>query len=366
MASIIDPVLDTIDSFLGWISTSLKQTTESYCELETADSDHVLVAYDGSLVSLLKIDGVKALVGTPEFERLHEGINLSLQSAMSRPGHAIQFLFHYDKERAPDLIQNIFSPAQATAQELRLELSDLFSERVKFLSEYCAQESLYFVLWTRPTVLTSDQNKKAIEKKSEFIKANKIPAFTRTQNVMAAIPDLRDSHESFVRATVNDLSALNIQLDVLPVHEAVYEMRKIVDPEFTAREWRPVLPGDKITVKDYKRFTGDLSDLLWPPLARQIFPRDAENLDLKTVKIGDKIYSSVFIDLFPKDIKMFVSLFQRTLAARIPWRMSFFTESNGLSSIRLKAMFASILSFTSEQNRLLSDANNLLKYININ
>jgi intracellular multiplication protein IcmB len=366
MASILDPVLDTIDSFIGWISTSLKQTTESYCELETADSPRVLVSHDGSLISVLKIDGVKALIGTPEFERLHEGVSLSFQSAMSRPGHAIQVLFHYDKERVSELIHDVFGPAQGTAEQLNLDLSDLFDERVRYLSQYCAQESVYFVLWTRPTVLTSDQMKNASAAKTDFIKKNKLPAFKRTQNIMAAIPDLRDSHESFVRATANDLSALNIQADVLEVHDAVYEMRRILDPEFTSRDWRPLLPGDKITVKEYKRATGDVADLLWPALARQVFPRDAENIDLKTVKLGDKIYSSVFIDLFPKDIKMFVNLFQRALAARIPWRISFFIESDGLAAIRMKAMLATVLAFTSAQNRLLSDANNLLKYISIN
>lgn len=101
-------------------------------------------------------------------------------------------------------------------------------------------------------------------------------------------------------------------------------------------------------------------------MARQILPRDAENLDLRTVRIGDKIYSSVFIDLFPKDIKTFIALFQRTLATRIPWRISFFIESSAISSIKFKGLLASVLGFTSAQNRLLSDSVKLLNYIAIN
>ena len=42
-------------SFLSWFSTSVKQTTSSYCEIQTADSPTVLVANDGSLLSVLKI-----------------------------------------------------------------------------------------------------------------------------------------------------------------------------------------------------------------------------------------------------------------------------------------------------------------------
>jgi len=48
MASILDPVFDTFDSFLAWLGASLKQTTESYGEIEAADSETVFVAHDGA------------------------------------------------------------------------------------------------------------------------------------------------------------------------------------------------------------------------------------------------------------------------------------------------------------------------------
>jgi intracellular multiplication protein IcmB len=366
MPKIVDAILDSIDSFFAWLSVSLHQTTESYCDIETADSPTVLVAHDGSLLSIIKIDGVTQLLGTPEFKHLHEGLTLSFQSAMSRPGHAIQVLFNYDRETVAHEISEIFTPAQETAKRLSLDLDDLFEERVRYLSQYCGQESVFFVLWTRPALLSSEQMERVAKDKLNFIREKKIPAFRRAQNVMAAVPDLRDAHDALIRSIVNDLQSLNIRGRLLNVHEAVYEMRMTVDPEFTDKSWRPVMPGDKIPVRDYQRFTGEITDLLWPPLAKQIMPRDAENIDMRTVRIGDKIYSTVFIELFPKDIKMFVFLLQRTLAARIPWRISFLIESNGLTSVRMKAVIASILSFSSAQNRLLSDSAKLLKYIEIN
>ena len=135
---------------------------------------------------------------------------------------------------------------------------------------------------------------------------------------------------------------------------------------FTESNWRPVLPGDKITIKELKKSSGHISDLLWPSLGQQIFSRDSEILDLRTVRIGDKIFSSVFIDLFPKDIKSFINLFRRTLPTQIPWRISFFIESDGAPSIKFKSLLATILSFTSAQNRLLSDSAKLLNYIRLN
>lgn len=363
---IIDSFLDGLDSFIAWLSASLKQTVEAYCDLETADSPTVLVAHDGSLLSIIKVSGVTALLGTPEFERLHTGLSLGLQPAMSRDGHALQVLFHYDRTSVSSLIDEIFEPAKNTAKRLNLALDDLFSERIRYLSHYCAKESVFFVLWTRPTNLTNEQYQRATKDKLKYIRDNKVPPFKITQNVIAAIPDLRDTHDAYVRTVMNDLYALNVAATLLEVHEAIYEMRNLADPEFTDRGWRAVLPGDKIVPKEYKNSSDEISDLLWPPLARQIFPRDAEALDLRTVRIGDKIYSSVFIDLFPKDIKTFISLFQRTLAARIPWRISFLVESGGLAAVRMKRMLTAVLAFSSAHNRLINDSVNLLNYIQLN
>lgn len=366
MGKWVDGILDGVDSFLAWLSTSLKQTVESYCDLETADSPTVLVAHDGSLVSVIKVSGVTTLIGTTEFEHLYEGLSLSLQTALGRAGHGVQVLFHYDRQIVGEILEDILQPAKNTASRLNLVLDDLFEERIKYLAQYTAYEALYFVLWTRPSSLTNEQQQRAAKDKLKLIKEKKIPPFRLTQNVIAAIPDLRDPHDAFVRSMTSDLAALNISAQLLDIHDAVYEMRAVADPEFTDRTWLPVLPGDKVPLKEYNQFRGEISDILWPSLARQILPRDAESLDLRTVKVGDRIYSCVYIDLLPKEVKPFVSLFQRTLAARIPWRISFFVESDGLRTIRLKALLAAILSFSSAENRLLSDATNLLKYISIN
>jgi intracellular multiplication protein IcmB len=366
MTNILNVFLDGIDTFLAWLSTSLKQTTEAYCDLETADSPTVLVAHDGSLISLIKISGVTQLIGNSEFERLHEGLTLSLQTALSRSGHALQVLFHYDRQVVSDLINGTLAPGQQTSQRLGLNLTDLFKERISFLSKHCAYESVYFVLWTRPMSLTTEQYQRASKDKLKFIREKKVPPFQITQNVIAALADLRDTHDAFVRSVIHDLATLHIAATLLEVHDAIHAIRSVADPAFTDKNWRPALPGDKILPKEYERSRNTISDLLWPSLARQVLPRDAENLDLRTVRVGDQIYSCVFINLLPKEIKPFNALLQRTLAARIPWRISFFIESDGLRSIKLKSVLASVLSFSSAQNRLLSDANNLLQYIAIN
>src|ERR1043165_6204487 len=116
MRSFIDPVLDSIDSILAWFSTELKQTVESYCDLETAEDVHTLVARDGSLVSVIRIFGVTKLVGQEEFDQIYSGFTQSLQSSLKRLGHAVQVYFSYDRETVKNEIAEILSPAKATSK----------------------------------------------------------------------------------------------------------------------------------------------------------------------------------------------------------------------------------------------------------
>jgi intracellular multiplication protein IcmB len=364
--NLVKVLINTIDAFLAWLSTSLKQTTESYCDLETADDTNTLVAHDGSLVSVIGIDGITYLLGAEEFRRLYEGVALALQASMKRRGHAFQFFFYYDKDGVKQEISDVLSGAKATAERLRLTLDDLFKERVDYLARYCGHEKLYLVLWTRPFLLTDDQKKRAMDSKATALKANRIPPLLNNQNLVAGVEEIRNVHDAFVRSVVTDLEGLGVDLHLLEVHDALFAIRSTIDSDFTDKSWRAVLPGDKIPVRDVKESAGDISGLLWPPLGKQVLPRDTENLDLRTCRIGDKIYASVFIDLFPQEIKPFLHLFNRILPTGIPWRISFWVESEGLSALRVKSIIAAILSFSSAQNRLLSDATDMLRYIEVN
>ncbi len=362
----VESFFESVDVFFAWLSTALKQTTESYCELETADSSTVLVNHDGSLLSILEIEGITGLAGVEEFSRLVEGLTNAFQPAMGRPGHALQVYFSHDKQNIKKLIRDTFAPAVATQQRLGLNLEDLFNERVDFLSQYCAEERVYFVLMTRPFNLPADQLKAANKAKLKMIRDNKAPPFKNSQTIYAAVPELRDTHSAYVRSILNDMDALNLVASLLEVHDAVHAIRMTADPDFTADDWKATLPGDMIPVREINNFEGDVSDIMWPSLSKQVIPRDADVLDRRTVLVGDKIYSSAYIDLFPKDIKPFITLFSRILPTQVPWRISFLLESEGLNTIKLKGLLASILSFSSVNNRLISDSVNLLKYVHVN
>ncbi len=366
MNNIINPILETIDGLLVWLGNSVGQLAENYCQIESADDNHTLVARDGSLVSIISVNGAIFLVGPDEFKRIHSGLTNSLRSSLARSGHAVQMYFIRDKEPVAEDLNNILIPAKQTAERLELALGDLFEERVQFLKNYCASEEMYLVLWTRPSGMTKTQAQQSIKNKAQRNKEGKIPPIRNAQNFLAGIPELRDTHNSFVNVLLADLNEVGLSSSLLNVHEACHAIRKSVDRDFTDETWKPYLPGDKIPFRETKHFKGDISDLLWPPLSKQLIPRDAEILNLRTVRLGDRIYGSIFIDLFPKEAMPFVTLLRRIMHSDLPWRISFMLESDGMRSLGLKPVLASILSFAANDNKLINGAINTLNYIKNN
>lgn len=364
--SVIDPVLDTITGLIAWIDGSLGQLAETYCLLESANDRHTLVGRDGSLASIIRCSGTTFLVGPEEFERLHQGINQSLRTSLSRTGHALQMYFCHDKDPIKNDLKEILRPASQTAERLNLDLSDLFNERIDHLAQYCSSEYLYFVLWTRPSSLTKPMFEQAVKNRKEKFKKNKVPLIKNAQNLLASLPEMQDTHNTYVKTTLDDLSSLGMQVKLLDIHEACRAIRHSVDPEFTAQDWKASLPGDKIPARESKNFKGDISDILWPPLAKQLIPRDGEVIDLRTARIGDRLYGSAFIDLFPQEVQPFMQLFKRILPTNVPWRLSFTVESDGLRAMGMKPTLASFLAFASNDNKLLSGAQELLRKIQDN
>ncbi len=369
MVMLIDPVLEGLDSILAWLGGALGQNVDKYCELETADGDHTLVLKDGSLLSIIRLHGATELVGPDEFEMLHQGLTRILGSALNQPGHAIQVYFRHDKEGVERQIKETLNPGMQTAKRLELDLDDLFDERIAHLSHYCAAEECFLVLYTRVHSLSKQQMKQSVQNRLDEAKRAQLPPVTmkRAQKFLAAVPEIKDSHESFVRNTINDLSDLHLHTQLLAVHDALYAVRKSIDPDVTGTDWHPVLPGDSIPVRNLpKDSQRDLSDVLWPPLQEQLIPRDGEVLNLRTCRVGDRIYASCFIELFPQDIQPFMELFKKVTSTSLPWRVSFFIESNGLSAFGFKTVLASLLSFASTQNRLINASADLLRYFDTN
>lgn len=365
MASIVDPVVDIFESLLAWVANSgLKQAFPSYCKIATADDASTLVTEDGSLVSIIRLDGIRYLVGNKEFSFLIDSIERSITSYMNGPGHAVQVVFMRDPEYVKREIEDSQRPALETMKRLGLDIEELMKERVDNLSSYCSSESCYLVLWTKPSAMSPEEIKRERKALSDSIKEAKAPTMRDAQYLFLSMPALRNRHSSFVQAVLSDFKEAGLKLTLLEVHAAVHAMRMSVSPSRTDIEWKPALPGDPIVRREIKGLPpADVSDLMWPKLENQIMAADAQVMGLRTIKIAERYYAPMVMEVYPQQPQSFTKLFRRMADAGIPYRVSFTIDPAGLLSMKGKSMAAMMLAFTSENNKKIKAAFEALREV---
>ena len=337
------PFLNRIFSpFQGYF----KKTLESHIRLETADGEDRLVSSDGSLITYIKIDGSRQLVGEEEYQHLIESATIKIGARFDRMGHAIQIYFVRDPDRIAEHLEDLLAPSRQTAKDANLDIEDVFNERIRHLSRYLVFEECYYVLWTRPSVLTKNELKRAA-KEARGKKWVKAPY---SQFPMAALDALRMRHKSFVSSVLSSLDELGIAAQPLTAHEGLHAVKNNLYPEKAHKEWTANLPGDDIAPHAPTNKT-DLSEILWPSLRQQLSLADSKIVNQSIVKIGTKYWGGADITLAPLDPSPFPMLLNRLHDANIPYRISFLLEGGGAYSTALRTFVATILGVTNSMNK---------------
>ena len=107
----LDILVNGVDRGIRALSEAFAGPVHSYCRLETVDNG-VLVADDGSLISLLHLEGSLKHVGVEEYAAIVSGLTEKLQATLSKPGHALQVVFEYDPESSGERIAELLQPSR--------------------------------------------------------------------------------------------------------------------------------------------------------------------------------------------------------------------------------------------------------------
>ena len=351
----IDSLVNGVDSFFVWLNSALKQNLADYIDLETAQEEYTLVAKDGSLLSIIRIDGYRSLIDNKAYyKKISSPVTSGLDPFFTKSGHAMQIWFSVDPRKSERIVKEALAPSYETIKRLNLDLEEILDERVKNISSLANYEECYIVLYTTPAALVKHEIKQEIADKKKMRMNMKAP-LKYSQDPFAGNGLLQNTHSAYVEKIYEMLASnAGIACEKLSVYEAAREIRRSIDDEYTANDWLPSLPGDPIAPSVRKDLhKAEEWDIVWPKLNWQVAPRDAEIIDNKLVRIGEKIYCPGYIDLMPKEIFPFSALFN-SIGKKYPWRISFFVESDGISAVTSRAVFASILGFVSGSNKLLN------------
>jgi intracellular multiplication protein IcmB len=335
-----------LNKLLAPLETTFKKNVESYIRLETADDEYTIVSTDGSLITYLKIEGSRQIIGDEEYKHLVESSTIKLGARFDRVGHALQVFFIRDKERVAESLEQLIRPSKLSAQAIKMDVIDLLEERKRHLQKFISYEESYFVLWTRPSVLTKTE----INRAAKEAKEKKWVSAGHAQNPLAALDALRTRHRSYVSAIVSALDELDIKAIKLGAHEALIAVKDNMFPEKAHENWKPCLPGDPIRPRA-PTTSNDLSEILWPSLKQQIASTDALIIDDSIVKIGNQFWAGADMTLGPMDANAFPVLLNRLVEAGVPHRISFMIEGGGGSATALRASIATMLSVTNAVNK---------------
>lgn len=337
-----------LEKFILPFQKGFKQSIASLINLETSDNATTLVSIDGSLISYVKIQGSKQIIGDEEYNKIVESSTIKIGARFDRQGHAMQVFFARDPDRIRKELEKLVKPSRVTAESCGLEMHDLFDERVAHLERFLTHEECYFVLWTRPGVLTKSEyersSKEAKERAKEWLSAS------QAQYPFAALDPLRTRHKSFITSIMSALNELGIGAELLEVHEALRKVRGNMFPDRANENWRACLPGDPIPPRAPTSAV-DMSDLLWPNLPNQIVAADAKILGQSIVRIGNMLWAGADMTLGPMDATAFPVFLNRLVDADIPFRVSFLIEGGGSEATVFRAFAATMMGATNAANK---------------
>jgi intracellular multiplication protein IcmB len=355
-------IADMAESVAAGLGSIFKTSMPSYCDIETADTDTSLVTRKGALISGIRLEGMRSAIGPEEFEATVETLTRALQSYLMNAGHSVDVFASRDAAGVRGPLGEMASGVRKTCEAIGLEMTDVINANEAELAKHTADEAVYIGLWTRQSMLTKREVEGGHKEMGEASRS--LPrAGWSSQNLITTLSALRERHEATVRSVFEDLRGAGIMCELLSAHEMLRVARMQIDPGFTPPGWKPHLIGDKVPVvgtpailRDEDATQLEFSDLQFPPVSWQMFPRDAQRVNAKYVVVGERAYAPVFIEIPPREVMPFSALFEKLSSAQVPWRAMFRIDGGGLKYMGTKDALAQMLAITSQFNRRVAES----------
>jgi intracellular multiplication protein IcmB len=330
---------------------SMRQPVESFIRLETSDDNISFAAADGSLMTIVRIDGARQIIGDAEYRKILADAVVKFGARFDRPGHALQIYFLRNPERIADQIKLLLRPNREAARNIDLEIDDIFDERAKNLAKYLSHEEIYFALWTRPVILT----KSDMAREKEHARKRKWVTAPDAQYPFAAIEALRTRHKSLIAAIIPALKEMGIQAEEMEVHDAMRAIRINLYQSSADSDWQACLPGDVIKPRAQEE-KNDVSQMLWPSISQQLAQHSARVINDHLVEMGKHVWGGVDVVLGPQDPLPFPSFLNRLAETRTPFRMSIFLEGGGIQGMALQSFLSAVLAVTNAENKQIKES----------
>ena len=329
---------------LADVALAARQPLGSFVEVRSPSTD-ALYTRRGDAVTVVRILGVRRTLSEADIIQTAEGLREELSGLLEQPGYAQQWWFGSDPTVAGTEVKRTVDATRATARQLGLDLDMIFDEQERRLPKIMRWEACYLALWTRRgAVLNSEEAK--IGTAQETAEREGMPPLGDAQDPFIAVDVMADKHRAYVQRVLACLDHHGIGTLEIGARDMVGAIRESIYPGSIGTGWKARLLGDRY----YPRVPeagqeGSAEPLLPPSLRDQICSEDADELELRTVKIADHIWSNVDMTLVPERSRPFAELVRTMVGSGIPWRVSFLVEGGGAAMFAAKRLAATLLGF---------------------
>ncbi|MEZ9709231.1 hypothetical protein AB4254_11180 [Vibrio breoganii] len=354
-----------MSNLFNTIMRTLKTNVMDYSDIEAPylvkDEQHAFVTRNGGFATMFELAGAPSHQGIKELSHTVDLLYSKLSKTLENPGYQLDFVFIRDKNQTHRILEQSIKPAKETLRRLEIDLESLLDERQGLLSEMLIAERCFVSVKTLPLILPAKLLKKANKSRIERAQGAGIKPGLYAQSPYVAFDQLFTTHDAFCSLFENALKDVFI-INKFKHREAIHELKMQIEPYSTGSKWQPSLLGDKLAPKLIQEspFDGDLSSILNPDIATQMFSRKPETIkeDPTTVKHDHLYYTPLLFDSAQAELTPFQDLFD-SIPKNIPWRLNITIESghnNILRKLMSKKGFATFLRITNSDNGLIKEA----------
>ena len=348
-----------LDLLARGIGSLFRESLSKMILAETMEDDQTIVMKNGTMMSMIALDGALHNPGENEMADMIERLRLALSPYLSNPGHMIDFTFMRDAGSAREQLGRIIDKIERASGSLGLDILDVLDERRRVLSESMIAETILIVIHTRSDVLSKDEHREEKTRTSNI--AKEIPVMVRAGNPARAMDLVHVRHSAMVEAMAESFEQIGQMAHILKVSDILQETRAALYPDTAPfkTDWQPRLPDWATDNRGMKAFINmpetptefaglDYSPLFEPSFDRQLATHDAFVENSKTVRFGNRLFSSFDMTVPPESLPAFNELVMdiTSKSINLPWRCSIRIESGGIHSQSLKLMFLNIFGFS--------------------
>lgn len=374
MTNIVDRFFDGVEDLYDGIRGWSKADHTQYFPIACPHDDNVLALYNGSLMSVIRVNGYMGQYFPEQFKALCAEWMTFIRnstSAKSSSGSDLFWFYEFDPDGMKDEIMDSRQPMIDAGKRRGLSSEDVLIEEAGVYGSICARERQYILVVTHIDSLPKADQTTALAERVRDIKNS--AKGRNGMSLKAGVRALEVLHEQQVNKLKMFMSSdhSRYSFERLDSYTALKEMRFSLFPDGTGPGWKALLkPKDvrarateevKQSFKDSQKPTGKPNDWTFklpPKLSHQML-EDAVDLG-KYAVMGDRIYAPMYISELATNPAHLESFLETCYTRRLPVRLAYSLTTNSSQANYWNRLFASVFSFASQSNRQISKADQAL------